>query len=166
MAMSILPTTHVLVVSIKSQRLYLLINGKLSQEYTVSTSKNPSSCVANSYGTPTGLHAIATMIGSEEPSGMVFEGRVPKKHFTKLTIQQQQSNLITSRIIRLRGLEHGVNLGDGYDTYNRYIYIHGTNHEERIGSPFSGGCIEMRNFDIIELFKQVSEKHLVWITTN
>ena len=97
---------------------------------------------------------------------MVFEGRVPKKHFTKLTIQQQQSNLITSRIIRLRGLEHGVNLGDGYDTYKRYIYIHGTNHEERLGSRFSGGCIEMRNFDIIELFKQVSEKHLVWITTN
>ncbi|HBO57491.1 MAG TPA: L,D-transpeptidase [Opitutae bacterium] len=166
MVLSISPTAQLLIVSIKSQRLFYLIDGKLAQEYTVSTSKKPSSCVANSYGTPTGLHTIATMIGSEQPSGMVFKGRVPTQHFTKLTTQQQESNLITSRIIRLRGLERGVNVGDGCDTYNRYIYIHGTNHEARIGRPFSGGCIEMKNVDIIDLFKQISEKNLVWITTN
>lgn len=166
MALSISPTDQLLIVSIKSQRLFYLIDRKLAQEYTISTSKNPSSCVANSFGTPIGLHAIATMIGSEQPNGMVFKGRVPTQHFTKYTIEQQKSNLITSRIIRLRGLEHGVNVGDGCDTYNRYIYIHGTNHEARIGRPFSNGCIEMKNVDIIELFKQMSEKILVWITTN
>ena len=166
LALSISPTAQLLIVSIKSQRLFYLIEGKLAKEYTVSTSKNPSSCVVNSYGTPIGLHIIATMIGSEEPSGMVFKGRVPTQHFTKYTIEQQKSNLITSRIIRLRGLEYGINVGVGCDTYNRYIYIHGTNHEARIGRPFSNGCIEMKNVDIIELFKQISEKNLVWITTN
>ena len=166
LALSISPTAQLLIVSIKSQRLFYLIEGKLAKKYTVSTSKNPSSCVVNSYGTPIGLHIIATMIGSEEPSGMVFKGRVPTQHFTKYTIEQQKSNLITSRIIRLRGLEYGINVGVGCDTYNRYIYIHGTNHEARIGRPFSNGCIEMKNVDIIELFKQMSEKILVWITTN
>ena len=166
LALSISPTAQLLIVSIKSQRLFYLIEGKLAKEYTVSTSKNPSSCVVNSYGTPIGLHIIATMIGSEEPSGMVFKGRVPTQHFTKYTIEQQKSNLITSRIIRLRGLEYGINVGVGCDTYNRYIYIHGTNHEARIGRPFSNGCIEMKNVDIIELFKQICEKNLVWITTN
>ena len=166
MALSIPPTAQLLIVSIQSQRLFYLIDGKLAQEYSVSTSKNPSSCVANSFGTPTGLHTIATMIGSEQPSGMVFKGRVPTQHYTKLTTKQQESNLITSRIIRLRGLEHGVNVGDGCDTYNRFIYIHGTNHENRIGKPFSGGCIEMKNVAIIDLCKQISEKNLVWITTN
>ena len=166
LALSISPTAQLLIVSIKSQRLFYLIEGKLAKEYTVSTSNNPSSCVVNSYGTPIGLHIIATMIGSEEPSGMVFKGRVPTQHFTKYTIEQQKSNLITSRIIRLRGLEYGINVGVGCDTYNRYIYIHGTNHEARIGRPFSNGCIEMKNVDIIELFKQISEKNLVWITTN
>lgn len=166
MALSIPPTAQLLIVSIKSQRLFHLIDGKLAQEYSVSTSKNPSSCVANSFGTPTGLHTIATMIGSEQPSGMVFKGRVPTQHYTKLTTKQQESNLITSRIIRLRGLEDGVNVGDGCDTYNRFIYIHGTNHENRIGKPFSGGCIEMKNVAIIDLCKQISEKNLVWITTN
>ncbi len=166
MALSIPPTAQLLIVSIKSQRLFYLIDGKLAQEYSVSTSKNPSSCIANSFGTPTGLHTIATVIGSEQPSGMVFKGRVPTQHYTKLTTKQQESNLITSRIIRLRGLEHGVNVGDGCDTYNRFIYIHGTNHENRIGKPFSGGCIEMKNVAIIDLCKQISEKNLVWITTN
>lgn len=166
MALSIPPTAQLLIVSIKSQRLFYLIDGKLAKEYSVSTSKNPSSCVANSFGTPTGLHTIATMIGSEQPSGMVFKGRVPTQHYTKLTTKQQESNLITSRIIRLRGLEDGVNVGDGCDTYNRFIYIHGTNHENRIGKPFSGGCIEMKNVAIIDLCKQISEKNLVWITTN
>ena len=88
------------------------------------------------------------------------------QHFTKFTSEQLESNLITSRIIRLRGLDYGIKAGVGCDTYNRYIYLHGTNHEARIGRPFSNGCIEMKNVDIIELFKQVSEKNLVWITTN
>ena len=37
----------------------------------------------------------------------------------------------------------------------RYIYIHGTNSEDRIGQPISAGCVLMRNPDIIELYEQV-----------
>jgi lipoprotein-anchoring transpeptidase ErfK/SrfK len=50
-----------------------------------------------------------------------------------------------------------------YDTYARYIYIHGTSDEKRIGQPVSAGCIRMRNADVIELFDQVLVNDLVVI---
>ena len=50
------------------------------------------------------------------------------------------------------------------DTYERYIYIHGTNHEGRIGEPMSAGCVLMRNLDIVELYEQVRRGDLVFIS--
>jgi L,D-transpeptidase catalytic domain len=35
---------------------------------------------------------------------------------------------------------------------DRYIYIHGTNREDLIGTPASAGCVCLRNADIIELY--------------
>jgi hypothetical protein len=48
-----------------------------------------------------------------------------------------------------------VNRGGDVDTYDRYVYIHGTNHEDRIGEPLSAGCVLMHNLDIIELYDEV-----------
>jgi len=78
--------------------------------------------------------------------------------------QTDSGNLITSRILWLRGLEAGVNLGGQVDTHARYIYIHGTQREDRIGEPLSAGCVLMRNADIVELFEEVRTGDLVWIT--
>jgi len=111
----------------------------------------------NSFGTPLGLHALADKIGDGEPEGMVFKGRVPQGHFSEFPAEDKERNLITTRIIRLRGLEADYNKGPGCDSYDRYIYIHGTNHEDRIGQPFSGGCIEMYNTEVVDLFDQVDE---------
>lgn len=142
----------------------LLENGKVVREFAISTSKNPPSCVADSYGTPTGLHAIADKIGTGAPEGMVFKGRVPTGQlFGEASAEDAERSLITSRILRLRGLETGKNSGDGCDTYDRYVYIHGTNHEELIGQPASAGCVQMRNREMIELFDRVDEGDLVWI---
>ena len=58
----------------------------------------------------------------------------------------------------------GINQGGDVDTHSRYIYIHGTNHENRIGEPLSAGCVLMRNLDIIELFEQVRTGDLVLIS--
>ena len=137
---------------------------KVLMRYTVSTSLKVPSCIADSNGTPTGLHAIADKIGNGQPAGMVFKGRVPTgKHFSEYRGEAAERNLITSRILRLRGLQPGKNAGPGCDSYQRYIYIPGSNHEERIGQPFSGGCVEMRNADVIELFDRVNKGDLVWI---
>lgn len=163
-ALSITPTRRQVIVSIERQELALLYDGALQRIFSVSTSKNPPSCKADSYGTPLGLHTMVDKIGAGEPLGMVFKGRVPTGQiFSEFSEDEQQRNLITSRIIRLRGLEAGKNSGDGCDSYSRYIYIHGTNHEDRIGERFSGGCVEMLNTEIVELFEAVAEGDLIWI---
>lgn len=142
----------------------LLEHEKVSQIFTISTSRNPPSCKADSYGTPTGLHAIADKIGTGAPEGMVFKGReATGKLFGEFSSEQATTNLITSRILRLRGMEPGLNSGPSCDSYERYIYIHGTNHQARVGQPFSGGCVEMINSDVIKLFNCVKKGDLVWI---
>jgi hypothetical protein len=163
-ALSITPTDRFLVVSIEKQEMALLEKGEISTIFSISTSKNPPSCLTDSRGTPTGLHAIADKIGAGAPEGTVFKGRVATGQvYDQVSPEDAERNLITSRILRLRGLEIGKNSGEGRDSYDRYIYIHGSNHEERIGQPFSGGCVEMFNADVIELFEQVDVGDLIWI---
>lgn len=163
-ALSITPTNCQLIVLIEKQEMAVIEDGKIPLVYAISTSKNPPSCLADSYGTPMGLHAIADKIGSDAPEGMVFKGRVATgQHFDHVPKEEAERNLITSRILRLRGLDPGTNCGAACDSYERYIYIHGTNHEDRIGRPFSGGCLEMLNRDVIELFDRVDQGDLVWI---
>ena len=142
----------------------LIVKGEISVVFTISTSKNPPSCLTDSYGTPTGLHTVADKIGAGAPEGTVFKGRVATGQvYSRVSPEDAERNLITSRILRLRGLEIGKNSGEGRDSYDRYIYIHGSNHEDRIGQPFSGGCVEMLNADVIELFNQVDQGDLIWI---
>jgi hypothetical protein len=163
-ALSITPTDRVLIVSIERQEMALLVGGQIKRVFNLSTSRNPPCCLADSFGTPCGLHAAADKIGDGQPLGMVFKGRVPTgRIFSEYPAEEQAHNLITTRIIRMRGLEAGVNAGIGRDSYERYIYIHGTNHEDRIGEPFSGGCLEMRNADVVKLFEVLKENDLIWI---
>ncbi len=136
----------------------------LHQSQVVSTSLRPPSNVQDSLGTPRGLHEIAEKIGAGSPPGIVFKGRVSTgKHFREFDAAAQARNLITTRILWLRGLEPGVNAGGNVDSHQRYIYLHGTNHEERLGTPFSGGCIEMANLGLIGLFDLVRPGDQVWI---
>lgn len=136
----------------------------LRKSYVVSTSLRPPSNVKDSLGTPRGLHEIAERIGAGAPPGIVFKARVTTgRHFAELDAREQAKNLITTRILWLRGLEPGVNAGGDVDTYGRYIYIHGTNHEERLGTPASSGCVQMANSDMIELYDEVRTGDLVWI---
>jgi hypothetical protein len=168
-ALGLKPTSRLITVSIAQQLLGFWQDDCLVKSYVVSTSLRPPSNVKDSLGTPRGLHEIAGKFGAGQPPGIVFKARVATgKHFSEFTPEEQQRNLITTRILWLRGLEAGVNLGttaDGtvVDTHDRYVYIHGTNHEERLGTPFGGGCVEMPNLGIIELFDQVRTKDLVWI---
>jgi len=146
-----------LVVRISTATLQFFTKGVLVKSYVISTSKRPPSNIKNSLGTPRGLHEIAERIGAGQPPGMVFKSRVPtgRHYFEVLEREPDNENLITSRILWLRGLESGVNQGGNVDTYERYVYIHGTNHEDRIGEPLSAGCVLMRNQEIVELYEQV-----------
>lgn len=163
--LGIKPTDRILVVSLGAQTLTLYRAGDREVSYPVSTSRRPPSNVRDSLGTPTGLHAIAERIGGEQPVGMVFRGRIPTgRHYREyLPEEQATDDLITSRILWLRGLEPGVNQGREVDTYQRYVYIHGTRHEDRIGTPASAGCVRLRNLDVIDLYERVRAGDWVWI---
>lgn len=163
--LGIKPTDRILVVRITSQTLQFYCRNSLTRTFAVSTSIRPPSNVANSLGTPRGLHEIAERIGGGQPSGVVFKGRIPTgRHFSEYTADEiRTDDLITSRILWLRGLEPGINAGGQVDTHDRYIYIHGTRHENKLGTPASGGCVRMSNRDIIELYDEVRAGDWVWI---
>jgi hypothetical protein len=108
------------------------------------------------------LHVIAERIGAGQPVGMVFKSRIPTGHHFR-ELPETESNLITTRILWLRGLEPGVNLGGEVDTYERYVYIHGTQKESELGKPLSAGCVLMSNLEIIELYDRVRTGDQVWI---
>ncbi len=86
-------------------------------------------------------------IGDGMPVGTVFRSRRPVKATKKVL---RDEDLVMTRILWLDGVEAA-----NANTHDRYIYIHGTNHEERIGEPASHGCIRMKNADVVELFDQV-----------
>lgn len=154
--LGIKPAARILVVRLGAQTLQFFNQGKLIRSHAVSTSRRPPSNIKGSLGTPRGLHEIAERIGDGQPPGMVFKSRVPTgRHYGEFPDAGTHDNLITTRILWLRGLEPGVNLGGEVDTYARYVYIHGTNHEDRLGERMSAGCVLMRNLEIIELYDQV-----------
>lgn len=163
--LGIKPGERFLVVRIGTATLQFFRKGALVKSYVVSTSKNPPSNIKGSLGTPRGLHEIAERIGAGQPPGMVFKARVSTgRHFSEIPDVSQDTNLITSRILWLRGLEPAVNQGGDVDTYARYVYIHGTNQEHRLGEPLSAGCVLMRNLEILELYEEVRAGDLVLIT--
>lgn len=154
--LGIKPSERVLFVRISTQTMQFYRTGELVRSFVISTSRRPPSNIKGSLGTPLGLHEIAERIGGEQPVGMVFKARVPMgRHFHELSEAADDGNLITSRILWLRGLEAGVNRHGDVDTYDRYVYIHGTNREDGLGSPQSAGCVLMRNIEIVGLFEEV-----------
>lgn len=149
--------------SIGEQKLYLFFENSPKKVYDISTSRAAPSCVKDSLGTPTGLHKIDGKIGAGTPLDTVFRARVPSGTLAEQTPEERAKNLITARIMRLRGLEDGVNAGGNVDTFDRYVYIHGTNQEDKIGTPNSHGCLLMRNADVAELFDVVNDGTCVLI---
>ena len=150
-------------MSIAKQKLYLFKDNLLFLEATVSTSRNPPSCVEGSLGTPLGLHKIDGKIGDGETMDTVFRGRAPCGKLSEQPEEEKLKNLILGRILRLRGLEEGKNSGGNVDTYKRYVYIHGTNQEDKLGTPNSHGCVLVGANDLKRLFDETPDGSIVFI---
>lgn len=144
-------------VSIPEQTLLLVENGVIKQCYQVSTAKNGAGEVRGSERTPRGWHIIRAKIGDGQPVNTVFKGRRPTGEIYGADLGRQFPNRdwILTRILWLGGLEAGHNRYGIVDTCWRYIYIHGTSDEDRIGTPASHGCIRMTNADMLDLFNRV-----------
>ena len=156
---------NLIYVDISSQTLSYIVKGTVSKKYNISSSYYGTGSEANSLKTPLGKHEIYKKIGNELPINAILKGRVWNGAIADIIEGPIDTyyDHVTSRILWLDGLEEGKNKGNGVDSRNRYIYIHGTAEEGLIGKPASDGCIRMYNNEVIELFELVSEKTQVWI---
>ncbi len=156
---------EVLFISTKNQKLYHIKNKEIIDEYTISTSKYGVGNKNGSNKTPLGLHMIKEKHGDNVPINGKLIGRI---FYDQIAFIYKDNTIsktddITSRILWLDGMEKGKNQGGIIDSYNRYIYIHGTSEEGRLGKPASHGCIRMGNKDVIDLYKRVKVGTLVLI---
>ena len=156
---------EILFVSIKEQKLYHIKDDKIVKEYIISSSAYGIGSEAGSNKTPLGLHKVNQKYGEKTPIngrmvGRVFYGKIATIYSDD---SKSKTDDITSRIFWLEGLEKGKNKGDGIDSYKRYIYIHGTSEEGRLGNPASHGCIRMKNKEVIDLYNLIEVGTLVLI---
>ena len=131
-----------ITVSVSEQKL------RLDQLcFDCSTGKAGVGTEPGSGRTPLGRFEICSMHGENAPLLTVFRGRIPVGLYPEAA---RGEDAILTRILALHGLEpHNAN------TRSRYIYIHGTNETERLGTPASHGCIRLSPQDMLTLFKQV-----------
>jgi len=140
-----------LIIHAQRQQAELFVNGQLMKTYVVSTAENGLGCEIGSNKTPDGLFNVSEKFGANAIPGAVFKDRQPTGEVWSRDkgnpLRDVQDDLILTRILWLEGREsHNAN------TKDRYIYIHGTNREDLLGTPASHGCIRMSNKEIIELF--------------
>ena len=143
-------------VHVPSQTLDLLDDsGQAIRCYAISTSKFGLGTEPGSFKTPTGRFRVSEKFGDGAPPGEIFESRVSTG---KLGQEGDAHDHVQTRILWLDGLDP-----DNANTHDRYVYIHGTNHEDRLGTPNSAGCVEMNNLEVIALYDEVRSGDLVWI---
>ncbi len=147
--------SRALRIDVARQLLEVREGDAVLRRFPVSTAANGLGTEPGSLRTPTGRFRIAEKIGHGAPSGMVFEGRKPTGVIGDAS---HPGDLVQTRILWLDGLEP-----ENANTKERYIYIHGTNHEARLGEPRSHGCVRMSNADVAELFDLVAEETPVFI---
>ena len=151
-------------VSLARQSLRAELPGMVA-DYPISTALAGPGEQRDSGCTPRGRHRVRALIGAGQPAGAVFIGRRPtgEIYTPALGAAHPERDWILSRILWLGGLEPGRNRYGRVDSQTRYIYIHGTNEEARLGEPVSHGCIRMANADVIALFAHVAPNTEVWI---
>jgi lipoprotein-anchoring transpeptidase ErfK/SrfK len=155
-------------IAAKRQKLYVVNNGEVEQSYVISTAKNGMGSASGSFCTPSGLHEIAEKVGDGLPVNSIIKNKMPTGAVAEVVTQNRSTgeDIITTRILHLRGMEDDVNRGEGFDSYSRGIFIHGTHEEGLLGTPASKGCVRMSNSEILQLFESVEVGTFVVILNN
>lgn len=163
------PTREIIVVDARKQTLSIVKGDEVKKTYTIATGRNGLGQAANSLKTPLGLHRINEKIGDGVPKYGIFN----KRQYVGTTAKRlpktlQKKDYISTRILRLEGLQPGFNKGRDWfgrivDTERRAVYIHGTTFEKALGFPSTKGCVHMSADDVISLFNSVPVGTLVWI---
>ncbi|HMP73897.1 MAG TPA: L,D-transpeptidase [Kiritimatiellia bacterium] len=144
-----------LVVDVDAQRMDALRGGEVRASYAVSTSAHGLGDVPGSFKTPPGWMRVVERYGQGLPPGTEFSSRQVTGRIWPESAWRggEDKDRILSRILWLDAVG-----GDGRDSFkDRTIYLHGTNHEELLGTPASHGCIRMANRDIVELDGEIGD---------
>lgn len=158
------PTRCLILININSQRLFLN-EGSISISYLISTALKGTGQELDSGKIPLGLHRVKEKIGEGADPFAIFKNRQCTE---EIAVPEVGGAAIVGRILCLEGLEAGINRGNNLegksvDSFERGIFIHGTNDNENIGKAVSQGCIRMLPNDIVELFNKVPVGTLVYI---
>jgi lipoprotein-anchoring transpeptidase ErfK/SrfK len=143
-------------VSIGTQRLRLFDGMRLVREWACSTSRFGIGFTEGSNKTPLGGFVVMEKHGGGAECGTIFKARQPVGHWRPGDVVE--GDLVLTRILWLAGDEER-----NANTFDRYIYIHGTNDEQGIGRAGSHGCVRMRNRDVMDLYELVPVGTAVWI---
>lgn len=160
------PQNPLIIISANDQMLYFIDNNKVVASHVISTAEAGLGSRKGSNKTPLGVHRVAQKYGEGAKVGTIFKARQNTRRVAKILTQpgkRSNADNVTTRILWLSGMEPRINKGGNVDSHARYIYIHGTDEEGRLGKPASHGCIRMKNQGVIDLFKQVPLNTLVYI---
>jgi len=137
-----------MVISVRDQRMLPVRDGKPVKSYKISTSKFGVGDRPRSNCTPLGRMEVVRKIGDGQRPGAVFKARRPTGEILKPNAPGRDP--IVSRILWLKGTQ-----SQNRNAFRRFIYIHGTPEEWRLGAPASYGCIRMGSRDVIDLYNRV-----------
>lgn len=137
-----------MLVSVEDQTMLLTQFGKPVKSYKISTSKFGLGDTPSSMRTPMGKMKVARKYGYKQPEGAVFKSRRPTGEIIPPNAPGRDP--IVTRIMWLKGTEKR-----NKNAFKRYIYIHGTPEESRIGIAASYGCIRMTSKDIVDLYSRI-----------
>ena len=146
-----------LEVSIATQTVSLWDGQTLVKTWPCSTSKFGIGFQEGSNRTPLGRFRIAEKHGDGATEHTVFKARQPVGQWNPAE-GSLGDDLILARILWLEGAEER-----NANTFQRYIYIHGTNEEHKIGQIGSHGYIRLRNADVVELYEMAQVGWPVWV---
>ena len=141
------PAARRIVVDVASQTLRVMDGASVAAEFPVSTSRFGLGCEEGSFRTPTGRFVVRAKIGQGAPAWTIFRAR---ESTGEMAAPGGEEDLVLTRILTLDGLDP-----ENANTLGRFVYIHGTNQEQLIGTPASHGCIRLRNADMITLHGMV-----------
>ena len=152
-----LPVLH---IDLSRQKLTLESAGTPLFSCPVSSGKAGTGNEEGSGKTPLGRFRIYRKIGAGLPEDTIFISRLPAGRYPTTLPEgmDEHSDFILTRILWLDGLDPG-----NANTRERYIYIHGTNWTECLGTPDSHGCIRLSPQDMLTLFDLTEEGTEVFI---
>ena len=134
-------------IHVSQQRLTLFREATPILACAISTSFAGTGSEPGSNRTPLGNFVIGKKIGAGAALGAVFRSRVDTGESASRYSTEDQ---VATRVLWLDGVD-----SENANTRERYIYLHGTNHEEQLGWPVSHGCIRLANIVMADVFELV-----------